>query len=104
MISFKIENNLLILIYDSFDSNNKWVYQELDKKGKYTFKKIFTFLKSDLYKVNSNELENDFDKPVEFIFAKLVEDYFKVEKRVLSIDQSLFIYKSIILSSKFFVA
>jgi len=99
MIDFRIENNLLILIY-SYHPNVSWVFYKLKHgENKANIKRTFTFEENDLYKPSYDENE-----PIEFIFAKLDGDYFKVEKRILSIDQFLFIHEKVELSLNFFIA
>lgn len=96
MILFNIENNLLIL---SYFPQLPWVIKEFDKKKEVTIAKAFNFLKTDLLSFNEEEGEE-----VNFIFGHLENDYFRIEGRMLGINQNIFIHISLHPSVKFFIA
>jgi len=104
MIRFRKENNLIILAYQS-DRDIPWAFPHLKKHKKILLNKTFTFLESDLYSINLDDLsEDDYYDPIEFIFARLEYEYFRIENRILGTDNLIFIHKDIILSPKFFTA
>lgn len=103
MIKFFKKDDLLILSYEPFSS--EWVFRALKDKEEVTIKKTFTFSIKDLFDQKLEKITKlDYDKPVEFIFGKLENNYFKVEKNKLNINKNLFIYKNISITSKFFIA
>lgn len=103
MIKFRIENNLLILIYDS--GSTGWVFHVLKEVELVTIKKTFSFTVKDLYNRNIEEMTvDDYDGPIEFILGKLENNYYKIERNKLNIDVDLYIYKNIELTPGFFTA
>ncbi|MDO8486206.1 MAG: DUF4263 domain-containing protein [Candidatus Staskawiczbacteria bacterium] len=103
MINFFKKDDLLILSYESF--SNEWVFRALKDKEEVTIKKTFTFRVKDLFDQKLDKITKlDYDKSVEFIFGKLENNYFKIEKNKLNINKNLFIYKNISITSKFFIA
>ncbi len=100
-IKFSIKSNLLIL---SYYPNMPWVSSKFkddsEDDNEITLKKTFTFLRKDinLSKVDEGEEE------IEFILAKLVGEYFKIEARILGTSQDFFIHNKIELTTNFFLA
>ena len=105
MIDFKIENNLLILIYRP-DNSSEWIFKKLRKDKKIMIKRTFVFGIKDLFEQDLNKsLEENYDEQAEFVFGKKVENnYFKIERNKLGIKIDVFIHKDIIVTSKFFIA
>lgn len=97
MITFKLKENLLILTYLPQDS---WVFRKFDNREDVTLKKTFTFSNQDLL---SSEI-NENDEEIEFILGRLEGEYFKIEPKILGINNNVFIHKNIKLSNKFFIA
>ncbi len=97
MIRFSTKNNLLIL---SYNPDTPWVTRKFEDDNEITLKETFTFLRKD---IKSSEVDEDEEK-FEFILAKLVGEYFKIEARVLGTSQDFFIHNSIELTTDFFLA
>lgn len=96
MIEFKIQDNLLILIYYPLRT---WVLEEFNKRDEIPLKKVFYFLKSDLLLPDQDEEEG-----LEFVLGRLVGDYFKIDSRILNTEKCVFLYKDMDVSVKFFIA
>jgi hypothetical protein len=104
MVKFRIQNQLLLLDYDS-EPNNEWIFEKFTEGDSITIKNTFTFSDQNLYSLSPNGISNpDYDASVEFILGVLEGDYFKIDKAILSTDQYVFIYKNIKISTKFFTA
>lgn len=58
----------------------------------------------DIVDDDSEYDEGSFEEYVEFIFAHLENEYYKIESKILGIDISIFFYKDIDLSTKYFTA
>jgi hypothetical protein len=97
MIKFSTKNNFLLLLYYP---DTPWVASKFEKDNEITLKDTFTFLIQD---INSSEVGEDEEK-FEFILAKLVGEYFKIEARVLGTSQDFFIHDNIELTTDFFLA
>lgn len=97
MLKFSIKNNLLIL---SYNPATPWVASIFEDADKITLKRTFTFSRQDVYSSKIDEGEEEF----EFILAKLVGEYFRIEARILDTSQDFFIYKNIELTTNFFLA
>ncbi|MCK5084866.1 MAG: DUF4263 domain-containing protein [Candidatus Pacebacteria bacterium] len=105
MIEFRVENNLLILIYEPV-GNPEWIFKKLRKQKAIPIKKTFVFKRKDLFEQSLDKnLEKDYDGQAEFIFGKLVEDnYYKINRNKLDISKDVFIHKDIKITWKFFIA
>ncbi|MCK4591970.1 DUF4263 domain-containing protein [Candidatus Parcubacteria bacterium] len=105
MIEFRVENNLLILIYEPV-GNPEWIFKKLRKQEAIPIKKTFVFKRKDLFEQSLDKnLEEDYDGQARFIFGKLVEDnYYKIDRNKLDISKDVFIYKDIKITWKFFIA
>lgn len=101
MISFKKENNKLILSYSSDQPSPEWVYHEIEKSGKVSIGKAFSFTKNELKTTFDNE--NEF-APVEFEVATKEEEYYRFHRNLMSLECDLFIHESVDFERKFFVA
>ncbi len=101
MISFKQENNKLILSYSSDQPSPEWVYHEIEKSGKVSIGKAFSFTKNELK--TTFDRENEFD-PVEFEVATKEEEYYRFHRNLMSLECDLFIHESVDFERKFFVA
>ncbi len=102
MIEFKKKNGNLILLYTS-ENGSEWVYEKLNNNEHINLKRTFILKKDDLYSVSSLQ-DLDFDIPVEFVIAHQEGDYFKFDKKILSIDYDLYINKDIKLPYRDFTA
>lgn len=111
MIDFIYKNNKILLVYYADFGNSSWIINKFaDDKDIILMNTYFLEL-NDLHKDNS-ESNNDLieyyiheDNPVySFNFALLVNDYYKISKRILDINNTLFIHKSIKIKNEYFVA
>lgn len=106
MISFLQNSELLLLEYQS-DHGNPWAFKKLIIDEDVSLKNTYTFSKKDLNSLNlisSSEDDEDYDKPLKFIFGHLEEDYYKIKREILGIDISIFFHRDIKLTPKYFTA
>jgi len=101
MIEFETHSDFLLLVYLS-EPDNSWVIEQLNEYETVTLRKTFQFSKNDLYQ--AEEYDPDPDSPLKFIFGRLIGEYYKIEGRVLNTDISIYFYKTIKISLKFFIA
>jgi hypothetical protein len=101
MIEFQKENNRVILFYLSDYPTHNWVYHELNKSGKVTISKVFTFSPKEL---RSAFNEEDEEAPVEFEIAFKCGEYYQFPKDILSIKHDLYVHEDVKIERKFFVA
>jgi len=101
MIEFEIKKDCLILKYLS-EQGNDWLIEDLNNEETVTLKKTFRFSKNDLYKFST--IEDASDTPIEFVLGRLKGDYFKIDGRKMGTTISIFLYKSIKISIKYFIA
>lgn len=103
MIIIRKEKLSLILIYDTDQNDNGWVYRELNKINKVRIKNTFFPTKKELWGYSAKEQVNE-EEPVEFRIAEKEGEYYKVNKNVLLIENDLFIHKDITLNPNTFTA
>jgi hypothetical protein len=104
MITFRKVDTLLLLEYLS-DHSDPWAHIKLQNEEGITLKNTFFFSKKDLYQPEEHDLsESEYDEPLTFKFAQLLNDYYKIDKENLGIDFPLFIHKDISIDSKYFTA
>lgn len=113
MITFEIIDTKVIASYTTRGNDIEWLIEKLKNDENYNFQKTFSFSKKDLLnpliekKVESEE--PDFSKmfdesdPVDFVFANLENEYFKVTKGVLTSKFDVYIFKEIEISTDLFV-
>ncbi len=105
MINFSIENDLLLLHYNSERSGIEWVFDKLESTGKISLRRTFYFTKNDLYEeVNSASDEFYFDEVSTFILGRKENQYYKIEGEKLGINISVFIHGEVKLYEKSFTA
>lgn len=108
MITFKQEENLLIAIYTTKQEDINWLFERLEDGGSYTFQKTFNFGEKDLVSpIPEKDINHIFFsdvKPVEFVFAKLEKNYFKVTPGVLMKRHDVYLSKDLEFTSEIFVA
>jgi hypothetical protein len=115
MVDFEVIEEKIIFTYSYSDYiNTDWVRNGLREDGDIHYKSTFHFTKKDLY--NEELLEDKkFDsatmsildvenKPISFVFAEKLGDYFKVKKGVLSDERDIYFYNDIDLVLEYFVA
>jgi hypothetical protein len=111
MIEFNYKSNKILLIYYSDYGNSNWIIDYFMNDKDVTLGKTYNFRIDDLYK-DDNETEtslkefytNEDNPGYTFNFASLNNDYYEVSKRVLGINNSLFIHNSIKIKNEYFVA
>ena len=113
MIKFWEKDNKIIFSYTpDFNSNHDWVAEELDREGEVTIKMTFHFSSKDLYKPDTHEVElqseDDFDdmepRTVNFVFARLKGDYYKIKKGILTSEFDIYFHKEMEITPKLFLA
>ena len=103
MINFSIENDLLLLHYNSERSGVEWVFDKLERTGNITLRRTFYFTKNDLYEeTNSASDEFYFEEVSTFILGRKEGQYYKIEGEKLGINISVFIQGDVKLYEKFF--
>jgi hypothetical protein len=109
MIEFRIEKDKAIATYTTGSNSIDWLKEKFNDDEKYDFQKTFTFGKDDLVKEISKKPENElgiFDleiEPIDFEFATLENEYFKVKKGVLSNKIDVYINKEIEITTELFL-
>lgn len=114
MITFKINENKVIASYTTRSNDVEWLISKLKNDEDYDFQKTFTFSKKDLVnplieETEDKDKEPDLNKifgeidPIDFVFANLENDYFKVTKGVLTYKFDVYIYKEIEITTDLFV-
>lgn len=101
----KKKGSYLILEYRPYNQDIEWVYEKIKddeeigivSRSFYSDKKIFYFLKKDVFGD-----KKDGDACIKFILAKLEKDYYKIDGRIFSIKNNVFIYKDVNISKKTF--
>ncbi|OPY85319.1 MAG: hypothetical protein A4E71_02140 [Smithella sp. PtaU1.Bin162] len=101
MIEFEIKKDCLILKYLS-EPDNGWLIENLNNDESVILKNTFRFSKNDLFR--PGPLEDDPDTPIEFVLGRLRGEYYKIDGRIMGTTISIFLYKSIKVSIKFFIA
>ena len=101
MISLKVEEGKLLLFYESEGWNNaRWLDDKLQRDGKVTLRRTFTFQKDALY----HQPEGEGNNLRVFIMGDVDGSYIRINKYVLSLQHDLLIDSSIRLDVKLFVA
>lgn len=103
MIRFRKETAFIILVYESDQTSNEWIYRELKEKNNVNLKHTFHLTKDDLFG-DSTTPNYDEDTPVEFKIAVKVGGYYQFSKDILFLDNELFIHENIELKLKVFTA
>lgn len=109
MIEFRIEKDKVIATYTTSSNSVDWLKEKFDDDEKYDFQKTFSFGKDDLVKEISKKPESElgvFDmeiEPIDFEFATLVNEYYKVKKGVLSDKIDVYINKEIEITTELFL-
>lgn len=106
MITFRKEDDKLILIY-SPTNDTDWVYDMLDNESSFDLKRTFSFQKKDLY---SQKIEKDSidvfntNDDIEFVIGYLEDEYYKIDRDILGINQDLFLSKDLPVKKDLFIA
>jgi len=110
MIAFTKVDNRILLLYTPERQEN-WIEEAVDKRVSITLKKTFTLWKQLLMAkgVTQNDEEVDFPdfdefETSSFLFAVLVDEYYKVVNGILVDGFDIYIHKEIPLAVDYFVA
>lgn len=107
MLNFVEDTDGLILAYRSDQPGNIWVWEELRTHNHVTLSKGFSFQRGDLLAVPDPALDREeFEEFVyDFRFATREDGYFRVEGRLLDIDNPvLIVAEGLAIERKLFVA
>jgi len=108
MIEFKKEEKFVIITY-STDRDNKWLFEKFEGGENYSFNKVYT-LSSDNFYGEQEYMEESFSiysteaNPVDFIFARLIDEYYKVDKGILVDNFDIYFHKDFEFENKTFIA
>ena len=100
----KFENKILFVYYFSEYYPNDWVSKNLKEKREVTFKNTFHFLRKDKFNLKDNkDIVEDYDyfkeegipPPLAFTLGVLDGDYYKINKRMLQTNNSVYFFKEI---------
>ena len=89
MITFRKDNNLLILSYSP--ERSEWIYDKINNNQLIVLKKTFVFNIKDLIIGNDTESEFDEFNTFEFKLGNLVNHYYVIDKRILNIDYDVYL-------------
>lgn len=106
MIEFRKHDDLLIMCYES-DNGVRWLIDKFKKGKNYALKKVYNLNSNDIYekdRVESDEDDSPYEEVIEFIFARLENEYYKIKKGVLVNDFDIYFCKDFEFDNKIFVA
>ena len=103
MISILKNDDRLLLKYTAESFNDpQWIDSKLEKIGKVTLRRCFTFGPQDLApKSDSDDL---YDECHTFVLGVTEGDYYKIDKRILGLNDDLLLWKQMGIKSKTFIA
>ena len=103
MISILKNDDRLLLKYTAESFNDpQWIDSKLEKIGKVTLRRCFTFGPQDLApKSDSDDL---YDECHTFVLGVTESDYYKIDKRILGLNDDLLLWKQMGIKSKTFIA
>lgn len=94
----------LVLSYIATQSGSSWIYDSLEQVGWVRIKKRFWFEAKHLLTKRPEEGSGDDFEPVKFRIARLDGEYFKVDKKILGLNNNLHLHKDLKIDSKIFFA
>lgn len=111
MISFERKDSLVIISY-STDRDNKWVFDKFNNGDSYAFNKVYNLSSKNFYgEQNPKEIDEDklsiYDiepEPIDFIFARLIDDYYKIDKGILVDKFEIYFHKDFEFENRVFIA
>jgi len=106
MIDFRKQEDLLLLTYES-DNGISWLMDKFKNDKNYVLKKVYNLNSNDIYETDKEESVDDdlfYEEVVEFIFAKLEKDYYKIKRGILVNNFDIYFHKDFEFENKFFVA
>ena len=103
MISILKNDDRLLLKYTAESFNDpQWIDSKLEKIGKVTLRRCFTFGPQVLApKSDSDDL---YDECHTFVLGVTEGDYYKIDKRILGLNDDLLLWKQMGIKSKTFIA
>lgn len=100
-INFIIDNENIVLDYESETQPINWIDDRLDENGNYVFNNTFTVSKKELLPIIDSDNEYNIRR---FLIGFVGDGYYTINKNVLGIKHDLLISNSVQLSKKIFVA
>jgi len=105
MIEFRKEKEFIVAKYFLRDGGDlDWLYHIIKSGRSQTFRKTFKFSEKELYVQIPEEIPFGYDEPVEFVFATIQGDYYKVAKTILTEKFDVYISTDIEITVDLFVA
>lgn len=116
MISLRIEDKKIIATYNTIRDSTRWVYDKFSNGEKYAFNKTFTFSQKDLWRSKGDKIEEDIEEigedeglfdepePIDFVFAELYHDYYRVIKGVLTDRFDIYLHNTLEITTSLFLA
>jgi len=105
-IQFERAGDTLLLLYTPDDP--RWVLRSFKRKTPVTLRRTFTFDSSDLVRPNLDSLASEDEEPEDgefaFTLGRRVDDYYRIEPRVLGTKNVFYVHTSLPLSERHFVA
>ncbi len=101
-----IKNDTNIVFEYESDQHVNWIHNNLESTGSTYIKRNFMFKKSDFVEYEEDPEDFDYNNPfyIQFIFAELIDEYYKIEKYKLMIDYDIYFSKGIDFGISMFVA
>lgn len=111
MIEFRKKKKYVIISYLT-ERDNKWLFDKFDAEENYAFQKVYSLSAKNFYKKQkyTKNDEDNFDlyssepDPVDFIFARLEDEYYKVDRGILVDKFDIYFDKNFEFSNKVFIA
>jgi len=110
MISFYKENSFLLLRYEP-DNGLGWIKHRFELQESFSLKKTFQLSSHNLTDKGEEELNYNYDENpfvgdgyINFILGVLYDDYYKLDRLILGLNNNLFIYKDKEIRREFFTA
>lgn len=103
MIEFEMVDGHLVLRYTPRDGNT-WVYEKFEREEVLNLKRTFHLKKKHLTGLSAKPPLDFGDEPVEFLIGSQIDDYFRLDRDILSIDFDLYIHETVNLTPKSFTA
>lgn len=108
MISFSKEENIVVATYIT-DRETNWLFDKFDNGESYAFNKVYNLSSKDLYEIDEKKVIDDEDyldepAPVNFVFARLDHEYYKVERGILITKFDIYFCKDFEFDNRIFIA
>lgn len=103
MITFYKQQTSLILKYEAVNKPSNWVIHELNEKNSVTITSVFTFNAADSITIIDIEVDEEL-YAIDFKIGELVDQYYKIDGRILSTSIDIYFHKDINLRPNMFLA